>query len=179
MRLVRAQSERYNCVQLLPAERDPEMAVMTLRRFASAGALAVAASMALATPALAQKADKDAKDNPDAKRPKVTLKAQPLIAMSPARIVFTAELVGGANDFQEYYCATVQWEWGDGTQSESSTDCTPYEEGKSELKRRFTVEHVFQAGSWRVGFRLKQRDKSVGFATVNVQIRPGLRDPGE
>jgi hypothetical protein len=155
------------------------MAITLLRRLASAGALALAVSTAFGVSGLAQKADKDAKDNPDAKRPKVTLKAQPLIAMSPARVVFTAELVGGANDFQEYYCAAVQWEWGDGTQSESSSDCSPYEEGKSELKRRFTVEHVFRAGSWRVNFRLKQHDKSVGYATVNVQVRPGLRDIGE
>jgi hypothetical protein len=155
------------------------MAMTLLRRFASAGALALAVSTAFGASGLAQKADKDAKDNPDARRPKVTLKAQPLIAMSPARVVFTAELVGGANDFEEYYCPSVQWEWGDGTQSESSSDCSPYEEGKSELKRRFTVEHVFRAGNWRVNFRLKRRDKSVGFATVNVQVRPGLRDIGE
>jgi len=117
--------------------------------------------------------------SPDAKRPKVTLKAQPVIAMSPARIVLTAELVGGANDFEEYYCPTVEWDWGDGTQSESTLDCTPYEAGKSEIKRRFTVEHVFRAGVYRVMFKLKRRDKGVGFATVNIQIRPGLRDTGQ
>jgi len=145
------------------------------RRFACAGAASLVLSATLGLSA-AQKADKDAKDNPDSRRPKVTLKAQPVIAMAPARIVLTAELNGGANDFEEFYCPTVEWEWGDGTHSESSSDCAPYEPGKSEIKRRYTVEHVFRAGAYRVMFHLKRRDKSVGNASVNIQIRPGLRD---
>src|SRR5262245_19193409 len=104
-----------------------------------------------------QKNDKE--QSPDARRPKVTLKAQPVIAMSPARIVLTAELQGGSNDFEDFYCPTVEWDWGDGTQSESTSDCVPYEPGKSEIKRRFTVEHVFRAGVYRVIFKLKRRDK--------------------
>jgi len=153
-----------------------------LRRFIGAGAacLLLQGSLAALVPAAQkadQKPDKDA--NPDARRPKVTLKAQPVIAMSPARVVLTAELVGGSNDFEDFYCPTVEWDWGDGTQSASTNDCAPYEEGKSEIKRRFTVEHVFRAGMFRVSFRLKRQDKAVGFATVNIQVRPGLRDTGQ
>ena len=95
-------------------------------------------------------------------------------------MVLTAELVGGDNDFEDFYCPAVEWEWGDGTKSESASDCAPYEPGKSEIKRRFTVEHVFQrAAMYRVTFRLKRHSKAVGFATVNVQIRPGLREGGQ
>jgi len=96
-----------------------------------------------------------------------------------SRVVLTAELVGGDNDFEDFYCPAVEWEWGDGTKSESATDCAPYEPGKSEIKRRFTVEHVFRTGrpnGYRVTVHLKRRDKSVGAATVNIQVRPGLRD---
>ena len=150
-----------------------------VRRFARAGTLAVLLSAALSGSGAAQKPDKNAKDAPDANKPKLTLKATPVIAMAPARIVLTAELVGGANDFEDFYCPTVTWEWGDGTESESTSDCPPYEAGKSELKRRFTVEHVFRPGSWRIAFRLKRRDKAVASATVNVQVRPGLRDIGQ
>ncbi len=149
------------------------MAVTHLRRLAWAGVLSLAMSAALG--AAAQKSDKDDK-NADPKKPKVTLKAQPAIAMSPARVILTAEISGGANDFEDFYCPTVQWEWGDGTESETTSDCEPYEAGKSEIKRRFTVEHVFRTGSWRINFRLKRGTKAVGFASVNVQIRPGLRD---
>ena len=140
------------------------------------GSLISVASAAAVRPA-AQKSEKDAP--PDPKRPKLTLKAQPLIAMSPARVVLTAELVGGPDDYEDYYCPTVEWDWGDGTQSASTNDCAPYEPGKSEIKRRFSVEHVFRAGTFRVSFRLKRRDRAVALATVNIQIRPGLRDTGQ
>jgi hypothetical protein len=147
-----------------------------LRRYAWAAAASLLVSATLAAAPRVQKADKDAKDNPDGKRPQLKLRAQPVIAMAPARVVLTAELVGGANDFEEFYCPTVEWEWGDGTQSQSASDCAPYEPGKSEIKRRYTVEHVFRAGAYRVMFHLKRRDRSVGAASVNIQIRPGLRD---
>ena len=115
------------------------------------------------------------------RRPRLTLRAQPPVGIAPARVVFTAELVGGPNDFEEFYCPTVIWEWGDDTQSESTLDCEPYEAGKSEIRRRFTVEHQFKrSGGYKVFFRLKKRDKPVAAVSVNVQIQPGageLRDP--
>jgi PKD domain len=118
-----------------------------------------------------------AQDKPGAGRPKLNLRANPAIAMSPARVVFSAELVGGADDFEEYYCASVEWEWGDETTSESKTDCDPYEAGKSSITRRFTVQHVYQrSGNYRVTLRLKQRDKQVTNAVTNVQVRPGPRE---
>ena len=149
-----------------------------LRRTAWAGAASLLVAAAFATTLTAQKSGKDGKDQKDAQdpRPKVSLKAQPVIAMAPARIVLTAELTGGANDFEDFYCAGVEWEWGDGTKSESASDCAPYEPGKSEIKRRFTVEHVFRAGIYRVAFHLKHRDKAVGNAMIQIQVRPGLRD---
>jgi hypothetical protein len=138
-----------------------------------AGAASAVVVAAFVT-AAAQKDDKDAKDQ----RPKVTLKATPIVSIAPARVVLTAELVGGSNDYEEYYCPTVEWDWGDGTQSESTADCEPYQPGKTEIKRRFTVEHVFRAGSYRVMFRMKRRDKPIVAATANIQVRPGIRDGG-
>jgi len=136
--------------------------------------IALAGTMAAAQ----QKDDKNPKE-PDP-RPKVSLKAQPVIAMSPARVVLTAELTGGANDFQEFYCPAIEWDWGDDTRSEKSDDCAPYESGKTEIKRRFTVEHVSRrAGNYRISFRMKRHEQLVGAAPANVQIRPGLRDIGQ
>ncbi len=151
--------------------------VSNLRRVvrASLGCLLIPIALCAASPGGTQKTDKDA----DSKRPKINLKAQPMIAISPARVVLTAEIVGGPNDYEDFYCPTVAWDWGDGTQSESTSDCAPYEEGKSEIKRRFTIEHMFRAGQFRVTFRLKRRDKAVGFASVSLQIRPGLRETGQ
>jgi hypothetical protein len=113
-----------------------------------------------------------------ARRPKLTLKAQPPVSITPARVVLTAELVGGADDYEEFYCPTTEWDWGDGTTSESTLDCEPYEAGKSQIKRRFTVEHRFinaTAGSVRITFRLKRNDKVLALATANVQVQQGFQ----
>jgi hypothetical protein len=117
---------------------------------------------------------------PDKKaKPSVSLKVTPVIGFSPARMVVTAELKGGADDYEEFYCATVEWDWGDDTRSESKTDCEPYEAGKSEIKRHFTVDHTYNtAGEYRVQFRLKQKNKVVGSGSADVKVRPGIRDGG-
>jgi hypothetical protein len=148
---------------------------MTLRRgFLRTGASALALALCVSPVTHAQKESKDAKDTKDNdKRPKLTLKAQPIISMAPSKVTLRAELVGGANDYEEFYCPTVEWDWDDGTMSESTSDCEPYEAGKSEIKRRFTVEHVFRAGYYHVAFRLKRRDKAIAAATTTVQVQGG------
>ena len=93
--------------------------------------------------------------------------------MAPSKVTLRAELVGGANDYEDFYCPTIEWDWDDGTMSESTSDCEPYEAGKSEIKRRFTIEHVFRAGYYHVAFRLKRRDKAVAAATTTVQVQGG------
>jgi hypothetical protein len=138
-----------------------------LRRTLPAGV----ACLLVAGTALAVSAQRDSELN---QRPRLSLRAQPNVGIAPARIVLTAELTGGANDFQEYYCPTVLWEWGDGTESESTLDCEPYEAGKSEIRRRYIQQHVFRnAGAQKVWVRLKRNDKLLASATVNVHIQPG------
>ena len=84
------------------------------------------------------------------------------------------ELIGGASDYEEYYCPTIEWEWGDGTRSESSSDCDPYVVGTSTIRRRFTVEHVFEfEGAFKVFVRLKKRNREVGAASTTVNVQPG------
>jgi hypothetical protein len=145
------------------------MHVWTLRRAVPA----IVCASALAVPIYAsQEKDKKAK-------PTVSVKVSPIIGFSPARMVLTADLKGGADDFEEFYCATVEWDWGDDTRSESKTDCEPYEAGKSEIKRHFTIDHTFNfAGDYRVEFRLKQKSKVVARGSADVKIRPGIRDGG-
>ena len=115
---------------------------------------------------------------PDKKvMPTVSVKVSPLIGFSPARLVLTAELKGGADDYEEFYCASVEWDWGDDTRSETKADCDPYEAGKSEIKRRFTIDHTYNiAGDYRVEFLLKQKNKIVGRGSTDVKVRPGLMD---
>ena len=128
-------------------------------------------AIALLLPAAGGAADKS--------KPSISVKANPVIAFSPARVVVTADLKGGANDYEEFYCPQIEWEWGDGTISEQSTDCDPYEAGKSEIKRHFTASKVFQfSGDYRVQFKIKKKDKTVAVAGTEVKIRPGARESG-
>ena len=112
-------------------------------------------------------------------KPSLSLKASPLSGFAPTRVVLTAEVKGGNNDYADFYCPTVEWVWGDDTKAESKIDCDPYEPGKSEIKRRYVFDRVFQSpGNFRVEFRLKQKDKVVGSTSTTVNIRPGIRDGG-
>lgn len=112
-----------------------------------------------------------------ARRPSLSLRAHPMVAFSPARITVTGDLQGGVDDYEEFYCPAVEWDWGDGTQSEVRADCEPFEAGKSEIKRRFTTDHVFrEGGRYRITLRLKRNDKTVTSANITVQVRAGLRD---
>ena len=73
----------------------------------------------------------------------------------------------------------MEWESVDLTERHIINKNKPYEAGKSEIKRHFTIEHTFNtAGDYRVEFRLKQKNKIVGRGSTDVKIRPGARDPG-
>jgi hypothetical protein len=108
-------------------------------------------------------------------RPKMSLRAQPSVAVAPARVLLTAELQGGSDDFEEYYCPTIEWQWGDDTTSEATVDCEPYEAGKSQIRRRFTVQHTYRRdGSYKIYFHLKRKDKVLGSASTTIQVQPGM-----
>jgi len=107
-------------------------------------------------------------------KPKLNLRANPRMGFPPLRTVVTAEFTGGANDYEDYYCAKVEWEWGDGSTSSADSDCDPYEPGKSEIRRRYTSDHTFRyPGNYELAFRLKQGYKLVAFAKLTVQVREG------
>lgn len=138
---------------------------MTLIRAAGLFSLAVVLTTASPLQAAQQK------DSPKNDRPSLSLRLMPQTAIAPARITGTAELKGGSNSFEEYYCATVEWDWDDGTVSESTADCDPFEPGKTEIQRRYTAVHAYQSsGAFRVSFRLKKKDKTMATATAMVQI---------
>jgi hypothetical protein len=116
----------------------------------------------------------------DAKRPTLSLKASPAQAMStPVRISLTGDLRGGPDDAEEYYCPAVEWSWGDGTVSESSADCDPYEAGKSTIQRRYAIQHIFRmAGRYQIQLRLKKKDKTIATATASVRVFGTFGDSG-
>jgi hypothetical protein len=151
---------------------------MAMTRIWRAAILVAACGVATAAQEPAQ--EKDGKAAKDAARPEIGLKITPLIAFSPAKISVRAELKGGAVDYEPFYCPTIVWDWDDGTSSENTPDCTPYEPGQSEIRRYYSSTHTYQmAGRYNVRFRMKKGDRVVGATSYVVQVRPGIRDPSE
>ena len=113
-------------------------------------------------------------DDKKGKKPAMELRSSPRFAFSPAQILFTAELKGG-DDVEELYCPEVEWEWGDETSSESTTDCEPYEAGKSQIKRRYTVQHEFRRpGTYKIYLHFKSSNRILGSGTTTLQVQPGV-----
>ena len=113
----------------------------------------------------------------DDKKPSLSLKATPPVGFSPLKVRLVVDVRGGSDDYEEFYCPTIEWDWGDGTVSGNSEDCDPFQSGKSSIKRRYSIEHVFrQPGTFQVFFRLKQRDRVIAASSSNIQVRPGVRD---
>jgi hypothetical protein len=114
------------------------------------------------------------------KKPSLSLKATPPIGFSPLKVHAVAELKGGANDYPDLYCASVEWDWGDGTVSENGEDCDPYEAGKSSIRRRFAADHTYRVGeAYKVTVRLKQKTRVVTSAMANLLVRAGVREGGD
>jgi hypothetical protein len=99
----------------------------------------------------------DQKDTAKHERPSLSLKLNPRTAMAPAAVT-----------------ATIEWDWDDGSRSETTPDCEPYDEATSEIRRRYTVQHNFRRGGfYRVSFRLKKKDKVLAVVTSTVQVSGG------
>ena len=138
-------------------------------RVAIAGAVAVVAALALAVewPSAA------AAGGP--KKPELVMKANPIMSFPPAKVRFTVDLKGGSDDYEDFYCPTVEWVWDDDTRSESTPDCDPYQAGRSEIKRHYTMEHVYRIpDTYRPEFRLKRKDKVLASVTVQIEVQSGL-----
>ena len=113
----------------------------------------------------------------DNKKPSLAFKATPPVGFTPLKVRVVVDVKGGANDYADFYCATVEWDWADGNTSGSGEDCEPYQAGKSEIQRRFTSEHTFrQEGDYEIAFRLKQKSKVVAFSKAIVRVKSGIFD---
>ena len=110
----------------------------------------------------------------DDERPELTLRARPNVTFATNAVSFTGLLRGGADDYEEFYCLSAEWDWDDETRSESIFDCEPYEPGVSEIRRRYSRRHTFQfPGRYEVRLNLKRGDDVVASARVRVSVRGG------
>jgi len=142
---------------------------MTLSTFARRALPGLALALVLALPAGAG-ADRQAAK----KKPEVIVRATPMVGFAPAKIQFQAILQGGDDDYEDYYCPGIEWDWDDDTVSESMPDCDPYEPGRSRIARRYSASHVFrQDGRYEVKFKLKRKNDVIVLSSVMIQVQPG------
>ncbi len=141
---------------------------------ASGSTVLLAALGVLAFSTLPPAADGPQQTQQGDERPSLSLRASPSVAFSSTAILFVAELRGGADDYEEYYCPSLEWDWDDFTTSETTYDCPPYEPGTSEIRRRYSARHTYQeGGSFEVKFKLKRGDDVLDLARTSVTIRFG------
>jgi hypothetical protein len=113
-----------------------------------------------------------------ARKPRLDLRAAPRMAFSPANVLVTAELMGGDDAIDDYYCPELEWTWDDGSKSVHAADCAPLEAGGT-IERRFTATHAYyQPGSYNVKITMRKANRSIAVATATVTVHPGAGDVG-
>ncbi len=118
-------------------------------------------TVALATPSIAGEAM--------ARKPRLEVRTNHRVALGPVQVMAVAELVGG-NDLEEFYCAGLEWDWGDGSRSFRESDCEPFEPGM-ELDRFFSARHVYRrAGVYPLRVRLIRSNEVVAVARTSVRV---------
>jgi hypothetical protein len=111
----------------------------------------------------------DGAERESSARPVLKLRSSRNTVMSPARVLLTAELVGGA-EREEFYCPEVEWDFADGSRSVRQEDCEPYG-ATTMLERRFTSPHAFVIpGQYVVTVTLRHADNVVARAEALVVV---------
>lgn len=145
---------------------------MTHASRARRAAVALTAVLLVSGPAWGLQRDESRSRESGDRKPSLSLRVTPPVGFTPLRVRLTAELRGGADDYADFYCPGVEWDWGDGTTSENMEDCEPYVAGKSQIRRRLSTEHVYrEPGAFKVSLRLRQKTRLIASSSVTVQVR--------
>jgi hypothetical protein len=110
------------------------------------------------------------------KKPRLDLRTAPRMAFSPVNVLVTAELTGGDDANDDYYCPEIEWNWDDGGKSVHEADCAPLETG-AVIERRYTAHHAFRRpGSYNVKMTMRKGTRAIAVATATVTVHPGAGD---
>ena len=131
--------------------------------------LAIAALLLMVT----EQSYTNSSEQQDTERPSLSLRVRPELNSGRRGLVRASlEIRGGSDNYEEFYCPALEWDWGDDTISEAKRDCAPYETDKSSIERWFRAQHTYhESGVFKGTLRLKKRDRVVGLASSNIQIR--------
>jgi hypothetical protein len=101
----------------------------------------------------------------------VSLRALPRVAVAPALIQFSVEIGGGKDE--DVHCASLEWEWGDGSKGSTGAECPEYVAGETKVERFFEAEHEYRRqGRPAVRVRVVKDGKMIATNTVTVVITP-------
>ena len=83
-----------------------------------------------------------------------TLTADVVKGPAPLTVNFTGELVGGPDDYYEFYCVESTFAYGDGIAQSAIPDCIEQEPG-IDIQRHFTSNYIYdEPGEYQVTFSL-------------------------
>ena len=135
------------------------------------------AAHAAPDPGTDQKTDEKVAQKPgDDKRPSLSLKVTAPLGFSPLRVRASVDVRGGADDYADFYCPAIEWDWGDGTSRRSPRTAilrSRQERNPPPLQRRATFR---QAGFKRlVPPEAEDRRRRLAPAPTSRSAR-GVRD---
>ena len=81
--------------------------------------------------------------------PELQLRVDVHRGFAPLKIETSSWLRGGDNAHPDFYCLKAIWIWGDGTQSERTPDCDPYDPDTAQMIRHYDISHTYQ---WKGDF---------------------------
>jgi hypothetical protein len=107
------------------------------------------------------------------KKPRLRLRAIPIMAMAPVEVTVLIDLDGG-DDLEDYYCPEIEVEWDDGAKSVQESDCPPFEPGTA-ITRHYSLSHSFRrSGLFEARVRLRRAGRVVAASQVNIRVQAGL-----
>ena len=107
-------------------------------------------------------------------KPRLTLKALPMIGTSSTLFIFHAILSGG-EESEDFYCLSTEWIWEEQLDSSiNESECPPYVAGETKIDRSFSEEQSFRTpGPHLVKVVLRKGEKQIATASITVTVREG------
>src|SRR5687767_4497739 len=76
------------------------------------------------------------------KKPRLELRGMPVMGPPSTEFLFVADLKGG-DEREDFYCPTLEWQWGKEDASVQEPECAPYQAGVTRMERRFSHSRAF------------------------------------